>query len=176
MQAVAQVFESQHFILGPEVKLLEEGSCPKLGSKFAVGLRLGTDALILSLLSAGIGQGDEVITTPFSFYSHRRFQSPTWRQAVFVDIESRHFQSRSPLLEAAITPNTRAICPYTSWLASPDMDRHLAIAHANNLVIIEDAAQSCRLALRRSLHGHLWRLRLIQFFPLEKLEALAMAA
>src|SRR5713226_10381545 len=67
MQAVAQVFESQYFILGPEVKLLEDEVAAKLGSKFAIGCASGTDALILSLLSAGIGQGDEVITTPFSF-------------------------------------------------------------------------------------------------------------
>src|ERR1700746_3371957 len=67
MQAVTQVFESQYFILGPEVKLLEDEVAAKLGSRFAIGCASGTDALILSLLAADIGERDEVITTPFSF-------------------------------------------------------------------------------------------------------------
>jgi dTDP-4-amino-4,6-dideoxygalactose transaminase len=142
MQAVAQVFESQYFILGPEVKLLEDEVAAKLGSKYAVGCASGTDALILSLLAAGIGEGDEVITTPFSFIATAGSIAYVGAKPVFVDIDPVTFNLNPALLEAAITPNTRAIMPVHLFGLPADMDPILVIARAHNLVLIEDAAQA----------------------------------
>jgi dTDP-4-amino-4,6-dideoxygalactose transaminase len=142
MQAVAQVFESQHFILGPEVKLLEDEVASKLDAKFAVGCASGTDALILSLLAAGIGRGDEVITTPFSFIATAGSIAYVGAKPVFVDIDPVTYNLNPALLEAAITPDTRAIMPVHLFGLPADMDPIMATARAHNLVIIEDAAQA----------------------------------
>ena len=169
MQAVAQVFESQHFILGPEVKLLEEEVAAKLGSKFAIGCASGTDALILSLLSAGIGQGDEVITTPFSFIATAGSIAYVGAKPVFVDIDPVTFNLNPALLEAAITPNTRAIMPVHLFGLPADMDRILAIAHANNLVIIEDAAQAIGSRYGDRFTGTFGDYGCFSFFPSKNL-------
>jgi dTDP-4-amino-4,6-dideoxygalactose transaminase len=142
MQAVTQVFESQYFILGPEVKLLEDEVAAKLGAKFAVGCASGTDALILSLLAAGIGKGDEVITTPFSFIATAGSIAYVGAKPVFVDIEPVTYNINPALLQAAITPKTRAIMPVHLFGLPADMEPILAIARAHNLAIIEDAAQA----------------------------------
>src|SRR5271165_2780866 len=91
MAAVTRVFESQYFILGPEVKLFEEEVAAKLGAKFAVGCASGTDALILSLMAAGIGPGDEVITSPFSFIATAGSIAHVGAKPIFVDIEAISF-------------------------------------------------------------------------------------
>ena len=140
MQAVAQVFESQYFILGSEVKLLEDEVAAKLGSKFAIGCASGTDALILSLLAAGIGEGDEVITTPFSFIATAGSIAYVGAKPVFVEIDPITFNINPALLEAAVTPKTRAIMPVHLFGLPADMDPILAVARAHNLVIIEDSA------------------------------------
>ena len=142
MQAVAQVFESQYFILGPEVKLLEDEVAAKLGAKFAVGCASGTDALILSLLAAGIGRGDEVITTPFSFIATAGAIAYVGAKPVFVDIDPVTYNINPALLEAAITPDTRAIMPVHLFGLPADMDPILAVAREHDLIIIEDAAQA----------------------------------
>ena len=169
MQAVAQVFESQHFILGPEVKLLEEEIAAKLGSKFAIGCASGTDALILSLLSAGIGQGDEVITTPFSFIATAGSIAYVGAKPVFVDIDPATFNLNPALLEAAITPNTRAIMPVHLFGLPADMDPILAIARANNLVIIEDAAQAIGSRYGDRFTGTFGDYGCFSFFPSKNL-------
>ena len=142
MQAVNQVFESQHFILGPEVKQLEQEVAAKLGAKFAVGCASGTDALILALLAAGIGDGDEVITTPFSFIATAGTIAYVGAKPVFVDIDPVTFNINPALVEAAITPRTRAIMPVHLFGLPADLDPILAIAKARKLAVIEDAAQA----------------------------------
>ena len=142
MQAVNQVFESQHFILGPEVKQLEQEVAAKLGAKFAVGCASGTDALILALLAAGIGEGDEVITTPFSFIATAGTIAYVGAKPVFVDIDPVTFNINPALVEAAITPCTRAIMPVHLFGLPADLDPILAIAKARKLAVIEDAAQA----------------------------------
>lgn len=142
MQAVAKVFESQYFILGPEVKLLEDEVAAKLGAKFAVGCASGTDALILSLLAAGIGRGDEVITTPFSFIATAGAIAYVGAKPVFVDIDPVTYNINPALLEAAITPDTRAIMPVHLFGLPADMDPILAVSREHDLIIIEDAAQA----------------------------------
>jgi dTDP-4-amino-4,6-dideoxygalactose transaminase len=169
MQAVAQVFESQYFILGPEVKLLEDEVAAKLGAKFAVGCASGTDALILSLLSAGIGRGDEVITTPFSFIATAGSIAYVGAKPVFVDIDPVTFNINPALLEAAITPDTRAIMPVHLFGLPGDMDPILAIARAHKLVVIEDAAQAIGSRYAGRYTGTFGEYGCFSFFPSKNL-------
>jgi dTDP-4-amino-4,6-dideoxygalactose transaminase len=169
MQAVAQVFESQYFILGPEVKLLEDEVAAKLGAKFAIGCASGTDALILSLLSAGIGRGDEVITTPFSFIATAGSIAYVGAKPVFVDIDPVTFNINPALLEAAITPDTRAIMPVHLFGLPADMDPILAIARAHKLVVIEDAAQAIGSRYAGRYTGTFGEYGCFSFFPSKNL-------
>jgi dTDP-4-amino-4,6-dideoxygalactose transaminase len=169
MQSVAQVFESQYFILGPEVKLLEDEVAARLGSKFAIGCASGTDALILSLLSAGIGEVDEVITTPFSFIATAGSIAYVGAKPVFVDIDPVTFNLNPSLLEAAITPKTRAIMPVHLFGLPADMDPILAIARAHNLVIIEDAAQAIGSRYAGRFTGTFGEYGCFSFFPSKNL-------
>jgi dTDP-4-amino-4,6-dideoxygalactose transaminase len=169
MQAVAQVFESQYFILGPEVKLLEDEVAAKLGAKFAVGCASGTDALILSLLAAGIGRGDEVITTPFSFIATAGAIAYVGAKPVFVDIDPVTYNINPALLEAAITPDTRAIMPVHLFGLPADMDPILAVAREHNLVIIEDAAQAIGSKYGGRYTGTIGEYGCFSFFPSKNL-------
>jgi len=169
MRSVAQVFESQYFILGPEVKLLEDEVAARLGSKFAIGCASGTDALILSLLSAGIGEVDEVITTPFSFIATAGSIAYVGAKPVFVDIDPVTFNLNPSLLEAAITPKTRAIMPVHLFGLPADMDPILAIARAHNLVIIEDAAQAIGSRYAGRFTGTFGEYGCFSFFPSKNL-------
>jgi dTDP-4-amino-4,6-dideoxygalactose transaminase len=169
MQAVAQVFESQYFILGPEVKLLEEEVAAMLGAKFAVGCASGTDALILSLLAAGIGRGDEVITTPFSFIATAGAIAYVGAKPVFVDIDPVTYNINSALLEAAIAPDTRAIMPVHLFGLPADMNPILAIARAHDLVIIEDAAQAIGSKYGDRYTGTFGEYGCFSFFPSKNL-------
>ena len=169
MQAVAQVFESQYFILGPEVKLLEDEVAAKLGSRFAVGCASGTDALILSLLAAGIGEGDEVITTPFSFIATAGSIAYVGAKPVFVDIDPVTFNINPTLLEAAITSRTRAIMPVHLFGLPADMDPILAIARGHKLVVIEDAAQAIGSRYAGRFTGTFGDYGCFSFFPSKNL-------
>ena len=169
MQAVAQVFESQYFILGPEVKLLEDEVAAKLGAKFAIGCASGTDALILSLLAAGIGKGDEVITTPFSFIATAGSIAYVGAKPVFVDINPVTFNINPALLEAAVTPKTRAIMPVHLFGLPADMDPILAIAREHNLIIVEDAAQAIGSGYAGRFTGTFGDYGCFSFFPSKNL-------
>jgi dTDP-4-amino-4,6-dideoxygalactose transaminase len=169
MQAVSKVFESQHFILGPEVKLFEEEVAAKLGAKFAVGCASGTDALILALLDAGIGEGDEVITVPFSFIATAGSIAYVGAKPVFVDIDPITYNINPALIEAAITPRTRAIMPVHLFGLPADLDSILAIAQAHNLVIIEDAAQAIGSRYAGKSIGTFGQYGCFSFFPSKNL-------
>jgi dTDP-4-amino-4,6-dideoxygalactose transaminase len=169
MQAVAQVFESQYFILGPEVKFLEDEVAAKLGAKFAVGCASGTDALILSLLAAGIGRGDEVITTPFSFIATAGAIAYVGAKPVFVDIDPVTYNLNPALLEAAITPDTRAIMPVHLFGLPADMDPITAVARAHHLPIIEDAAQAIGSKYGGRYTGTFGEYGCFSFFPSKNL-------
>jgi dTDP-4-amino-4,6-dideoxygalactose transaminase len=169
MQAVTQVFESQYFILGPELKLLEDEVAAKLGAKFAVGCASGTDALILSLLAAGIGKGDEVITTPFSFIATAGSIAYVGAKPVFVDIEPVTYNINPALLQASITAKTRAIMPVHLFGLPADMEPILAIARAHNLAIIEDAAQAIGSRYAGRFTGTFGDYGCFSFFPSKNL-------
>jgi dTDP-4-amino-4,6-dideoxygalactose transaminase len=124
--AIDRVLESGAFIMGPDVKLFEEEVAQYLGVKHAIGVNSGTDALVIGLRALGIGVGDEVITTPFSF----------------VDVDARTFNIDPSKIEAAITSRTKAIMPVHLYGQPAAMSRIMAIANAHGLKVIEDCAQS----------------------------------
>src|SRR5262249_41872941 len=169
MQAVARVFDGQHFILGPEVKLLEEEIAAKLGAKFTVGCASGTDALILSLLAEGIGEDDEVITTPFSFIATGGSIAYVGAKPVFVDIDPATYNINPALIEAAITPKTRAIMPVHLFGLPADLDPILEIAKARKLAVVEDAAQAIGSRYTGRYTGTFGKYGCFSFFPSKNL-------
>lgn len=169
MAAVTRVMESQHFILGPEVKALEDEIAQKLGAKYAVGCASGTDALVLALMAADIGPGDEVITTPFSFIATAGSIAHVGADPVFVDIDSVTFNLDPKLIEAAITGKTRAIMPVHLFGLSADLDPILAIARRHNLAVIEDAAQAIGSRYKDQYIGTFGNFGCFSFFPSKNL-------
>lgn len=169
MAAVSRVMESQHFILGPEVQKLEEEIAAKLGAKFAVGCASGTDALILALLAAGIGAGDEVITTPFSFIATAGSIAYVGAKPVFVDIDPVTFNIDSKLIAAAVTAKTRAIMPVHLFGLSADLDAIVKIAKEKNLLVIEDAAQAIGSRYKNRYVGTFGQFGCFSFFPSKNL-------
>ncbi|MEL6470767.1 MAG: DegT/DnrJ/EryC1/StrS family aminotransferase [Cyanobacteria bacterium J06623_4] len=140
--AVNQVLESGQFILGPTVKQFEAEAAAYLGVKHAIGVNSGTDALVISLRSLGIGPGDEVITTCFSFFATAESISNVGAKPVFADIQADSFNLDPSLLKAAITPKTKAIMPVHLYGNPAAMAKILDIAAEHGLKVIEDCAQS----------------------------------
>jgi dTDP-4-amino-4,6-dideoxygalactose transaminase len=171
MAAVARVMESQHFILGPEVAKFEEEIAAKLGAKHAVGCASGTDALTLALLAAGIGPGDEVITTPFSFVATAGSIADIGAKPVFVDIDPVSFNIDPRKIEAAVTAKTRAILPVHLFGLPADLDPIQAIARAKRLLVIEDAAQAIGARYRGRYVGNIGDFGCFSFFPSKNLGA-----
>ncbi len=141
-QAVLEVLDSGMLAQGPRVKAFEEAFANMCGVKYAVATSSGTTALHVALLAHGIGAGDEVITTPFTFIASANSILYTGAKPVFVDIAPATFNIRPELIEAAITPKTKAILPVHLFGLSCDMDPILAIAEKYGLLVIEDACQS----------------------------------
>jgi dTDP-4-amino-4,6-dideoxygalactose transaminase len=171
MAAVTGVLESQQFILGSEVKQFEDEIAAKLGAKYAIGCASGTDALVLALMAAEIGPGDEVITTPFSFVATAGSIAQLGARAVFVDIESDTFNLDPKKLEKAINPSTRAIIPVHLFGLPADLDPILAIAKSNKLLVIEDAAQAIGSRYNSRFTGTIGDFGCFSFFPSKNLGA-----
>ncbi len=141
-QAVLEVLDSGMLVQGPRVKALEERFAAVCGTKYAVATSSGTTALHIALLAHGIGPGDEVITTSFTFIATVSSILFTGAKPVFVDIEEETFNLNPALIEAAITERTRAILPVHLYGYPCDMDAILDIARRHDLLVIEDAAQA----------------------------------
>ena len=140
--AIDRVCESQHFILGPEVAALEHEIASFCGANYAIGVSSGTDALLIALMAAGVGPGDEVITTPFTFFATAGVVSRLGAKPVFVDIEEESFNLDPDELEAKLSARTKAILPVHLFGRCASMDATMEIAKAHGLTVIEDAAQS----------------------------------
>lgn len=142
LTAATKVFDSQGFILGKTVQDFEAACAEYTTAKHAVGVSSGTDAILIALMNEGIGHGDEVITTTFSFFATAGTIARTGATPVFVDIDPRTFNIDASQIEAKITPKTKAIVPVHLYGLPCDMDPINAIAKKHNLVVIEDAAQA----------------------------------
>jgi len=169
MAAVTRVMESQLFIMGNEVRLLEEEIAALLGAKHAIGCASGTDALILSLLAAGVGPGDEVITTPFSFVATAGSIAWIGAKPVFVDIDPETYNIDPAKIESAITSKTRAIMPVHLFGLSADLAPILRLAKAKNLVVVEDAAQAIGARYHDRYVGTFGDFGCFSFFPSKNL-------
>jgi dTDP-4-amino-4,6-dideoxygalactose transaminase len=141
-QAVMEVLDSGIIAQGPRVKAFEEGFAEMCGTKYAVATSSGTTALHVALLAHGIGAGDEVVTSAFTFIASANSILFTGARPVFVDIDPRTFNLNADLIEAAITPKTKAIMPVHLYGLACDMAPILRVAEKHNLAIIEDACQS----------------------------------
>jgi dTDP-4-amino-4,6-dideoxygalactose transaminase len=169
LQAVEAVLDSQQFILGEQVELFEQEIGAFLGSEFAVGCASGTDALYLALLALGIGPGDEVITTPFTFIASAGSIARTGARPVFVDIEPDTFNIDPTLIEASITDKVRAILPVHLFGLAADLSRILPIAVEHELAVIEDAAQAIGATFQGRKVGTFGHVGCFSFFPSKNL-------
>ena len=141
LEALRSVIESRQFIMGPNVRAFEEEMASYLGVKHAVALNSGTDALVIALRAAGIGSGDEVITTPFTFFATAEAISHVGAVPVFVDIDPLTFNIDPERVERMVTWRTKAILPVHLFGQGAEMDRLMSIAHQYRLQVIEDVAQ-----------------------------------
>lgn len=141
-KAILGVVEGGNFILGENVKGLEDEIARYIGCKYAVGCASGTDALILSLRALGIGLGNEVITSPFTFFATATSITSIRAKPVFVDIEEKTYNINPKLIEKKITKRTKAIIPVHIYGQMANMSEILKIAKKHNLHIIEDACQA----------------------------------
>ncbi len=166
---INEVIKSGYFILGPVVEELEQKIAAYCGAKYAVGVSSGTDALLISLMTAGIKEGDEVITTPFTFFATAGSISRLGAKPVFVDIEPDTFNIDAKQIEENITRKTRAILPVHLYGQCADMDLVLDLAQKNNLVVIEDAAQAIGSEYKGRRAGSLGDYGCFSFFPTKNL-------
>ena len=161
--------DSTQFILGPNVRAFEAEAAAYLGVKHAIGVANGTDALHLALLAAGIGKGDEVITSPFTFIATAEAIRYVGARLVFVDIDPKTFNIDPALIEAAISPRTRAILPVHLFGQPADMAALRAIAIRHKLRLIEDCAQSFGADVAGRMTGGLGDAGAFSFFPSKNL-------
>jgi dTDP-4-amino-4,6-dideoxygalactose transaminase len=169
--AINAVVESQQFILGPQVQALEEEVAQYCGTKFAVGVASGTDALLLALHAAGVVPGDEVLMPTFSFIATADSVSLLGAVPVFVDIDPSTFAVDPAQLESKITPRTCAIVPVHLYGHPVDMDPINSVAQRHNLKVIEDNAQAIGAKYKDRKTGSLGDLGCISFFPSKNLGA-----
>jgi len=170
-EAINRVCDSQYFILGPEVAALEEELAAYCQTDFALGVSSGTDALLLALMALDIKPGDEVITTPYTFFATAGSIARLGAKAVFVDVEPHTFNIDPSQLEAAITPRTKAIMPVHLYGQCADMDPIMDIAVRHNLAVIEDAAQAIGAEYKNRRAGSLGHIGCFSFFPSKNLGA-----
>lgn len=164
-EAIQRIVPQGNFILGPEVKAFEAEMADYLGSGYAVGVASGTDALHIALLACGIGAGDEVITTPFTFIATTEAIAKCGAKPVFADIDPKTFNIDPAKLEARITAKTRAILPVHLYGQPADMAPILELSRRHNLKVIEDNAQALGSEYKGSKTGSLGDAGCLSFFP-----------
>ncbi len=169
--AVLELLASGQYVMGPAVENFEEQAARELGVKHAIGVANGTDALQIALRALKVGPGDEVITTPFSFYSAAEVIADLGATPVFVDIEADTLNIDPRLIEAAITPRTRALIPVHIFGHPAPMTEIGAIAQKHGLKVIEDSAQAWGASLDGTMCGNLADAGTFSFFPSKNLGA-----
>ena len=172
LSAVARVIDSQQFILGEDVRALECEIAAYSNARFGVGCGSGTDALFLALLAAGVGEGDEVLTTPYSFFATAGAIHLVGARPVFVDVEAATFNMDMDLVPAALEkrPRIKAIIPIHLFGGCADMDRLRELA-GGRFMVIEDAAQSLGAEYKERRAGSLGEIACFSFYPTKNLGA-----
>jgi dTDP-4-amino-4,6-dideoxygalactose transaminase len=168
-KSLDEVLESQYFILGPKVEELEKRVAAYSGAKFGVGVSSGTDALLVALMALDIGDGDEVITTPFTFFATAGVIARLRAKPVFVDIDPVTFNIDPAKIERAVTKKTKAVIPVHLFGQCADMDPIMAVAKKHGLRVIEDAAQTIGAEYKGRKAGTIGRLGIFSFFPSKNL-------
>ncbi|MDI6816851.1 MAG: DegT/DnrJ/EryC1/StrS family aminotransferase [Actinomycetota bacterium] len=167
--AVLDVLRNTQYILGPKVAEFEKALAEYCGTQYAVGVANGTDALVLALDALGVGPGDEVITSPFTFYASAECISRLGATPVFVDIEADTYNLDAAQLEAKITSRTKAIIPVHIFGQPAKMDEINKVADAHGLKVIEDACQAIGAEYRGRKVGTLGDAACFSFFPSKNL-------
>ncbi|MEO1887048.1 MAG: DegT/DnrJ/EryC1/StrS family aminotransferase, partial [Methyloprofundus sp.] len=170
-QGLAQTIESCSFILGPNVQAFEKEAAEYLGVKHAIGVASGTDALHLALLAEGISEGDEVITTAFTFIATAEAIRYVGAKPVFVDVDPKTFNITAATIEAAITDKTTAVMPVHLFGQPVDMAAIKVVCDKHNLKLIEDCAQSFGASIAGKQTGSIGNAAGYSFFPSKNLGA-----
>lgn len=172
LTATRKLYETQRFILGPEVEKLEKRFAEYCRTKHGVGVSSGTDALLISLMAAGIGPGDEVITSPYTFFATAGSIVRVGATPVFVDIKEDTYNIDPQTITDKITKQTKAIIPVHLYGQCCDMSPILELAHARNIAVIEDAAQAIGAEYKDGRRaGSMGDLACFSFFPSKNLGA-----
>ena len=169
--AVRDVFESCHFILGPNVTALEEELPGLCDAKFGVSVNSGTDAIVIALAACGVGPGDEVITTPYTFVATTEAVMIVGAKPVYVDIDPNTFNIDPAKIEAAITPKTKAILPVHLYGQCADIEEIGKIAEKHGLKLVSDGAQAIGAAHKGKGIGAYGEAATLSFFPTKNLGA-----
>jgi dTDP-4-amino-4,6-dideoxygalactose transaminase len=169
--AIAEVMESQHFILGPKVDECEKAVARYSGCSHAIGVSSGSDALLACLMSEGIGPGDEVITTPYTFFATAGAIARLGATPVFVDIDPATYNFDASRVADKVTGRTRAIIPVHLYGQMADMDAVMNVAVKHGLVVIEDAAQAIGAEHKGRRAGSIGHYGCLSFFPSKNLGA-----
>lgn len=172
LNAIAQVLQSQAFILGPDVKKLEERIATYCQTQFGIGVSSGTDALLVALMALEVGPGDDVITTPFSFFATAGVIARLGAKPVFADINPRSYNLDPGKVEEKITARTKAIIPVHLYGQCADMAPILALAAKHSLAVVEDAAQAIGAEYRDGRRAcSMGTMGCLSFFPSKNLGA-----
>jgi UDP-2-acetamido-2-deoxy-ribo-hexuluronate aminotransferase len=170
-EAIHRVLDSGHYILGKEVGEFEAASAAYLGTKHAIGCASGTDALQVAMMALGIKPGDEIITTPFTFVATTETIVLLGAKPVYVDIDPKTFNIDPALVEAAITPRTKAIMPVHLYGHAVDMEPLMSVARKHALPVIEDTAQAMGSEYKGKKVGGIGTFGCISFYPSKNLGA-----
>ena len=170
-RAVASVFETGRFVMGASVERFEEALAAAIGVRHAIGVSSGTDALLVALMALDVGPGDEVITSPFTFFASAGVVARLHARPVFVDIDPASFNIDSARLEDAVTSRTRAIQPVHLYGHPADMDGVAAVAAPRGIPVLEDACQAIGAAWKGRPLGALGTLAAFSFYPTKNLGA-----
>lgn len=167
--AIQNVLNNCNFIMGEDVKKLEEEVAAYCGTKYGIGVASGTDALLLALLGAGLTEEDEIITTPFTFIATTEAISKIRSRIVFADIDEKTYNLDPEDVRKKLTPRTKAILPVHLYGHSADMDPIMRLAKENNIKVIEDCAQAIGAEYKGRKVGSIGDAGCISFFPSKNL-------
>ncbi len=170
--AIADVMASQHFILGPKVVECEKAIAAYSRCAHGIGVSSGTDALLVCLMAENIGPGDEVITTPYTFFATAGAIARVGAKPVFVDIDPATYNLDVSQIEAKITPRTKAVIPVHLYGQMADMDPIMSLATRRGLIVIEDAAQAIGAEYKGRRAGSIGHYGCFSFFPSKNLGAI----